>query len=143
MIVLDTTILLYAVGADHPLAGPSRDLIETVRVGGVPATTTADVLQEFTHIRGKRRGREDAGRLARDWLDLLSPLLTITEDHARNAISLFERYPQVGAFDSFLAAVAIDSGAEALVSADASFSTIRELRHVSPAEPGFLERLAD
>lgn len=31
MIVLDTTILVYAVGTDHPHRGPTRALVELVR----------------------------------------------------------------------------------------------------------------
>ena len=33
MIVLDTTVLVYATGAEHPLRSPCRALIEAVTAG--------------------------------------------------------------------------------------------------------------
>ncbi len=54
MIVLDTTVLVDAVGADHPLRGPCRELIAVIAQGGMTAATTIEVLQEFTHVRAGR-----------------------------------------------------------------------------------------
>ncbi len=47
MIVVDTTLLVYAVGTEHPLRDPSRKLIDAVAAGRVDATTTIEVIQEF------------------------------------------------------------------------------------------------
>lgn len=51
MIDLDTTILVYAKGADHPLRDPCRRLIAAIEEGRVLATTTSEVIQEFVHVR--------------------------------------------------------------------------------------------
>lgn len=40
MIVLDTTVLVYATGAEHPLRAPCRLLIDMIAQGKVEATTT-------------------------------------------------------------------------------------------------------
>ena len=55
MIVLDTTVLVYAVGADHPLREPCQLLVRAIADGTILATTTIEVIQEFTHVRGRRR----------------------------------------------------------------------------------------
>ncbi|MGO9322650.1 MAG: hypothetical protein ACLQBY_17865 [Solirubrobacteraceae bacterium] len=47
MIVLDTTVLVYAKGAQHPLREPSRRLIEAVTERELQATTTVKVIQEL------------------------------------------------------------------------------------------------
>jgi predicted nucleic acid-binding protein len=60
MIVLDTTVLVYAKGTDHPLRVPCRQLIQAVAERQIAATTTIEVIQEFVHMRARRRGREDA-----------------------------------------------------------------------------------
>ena len=135
MIVLDTTVLLYAKGAEHPLREPCRTLLEAVSAGAVLATTTAEVLQEVMHVRARRRGRADAASLARDYADMLAPLLPVGEDALRRGLTLFERHPRVEAFDAVLAAASMDADAQALVSADAAFAEVAGLTHLTPDDP--------
>lgn len=137
MIVLDTTVLIYAKGAEHPLRDPCRRLIAAVADRKLQATTTVEAIQEFVHVRARRRSRADAVALGNDYSDLLSPLLTVTGDHLRLGLSIFESSPeQLGAFDAVLAAAALSTGARAFVSADTTFATISALPHVIPDERG-------
>jgi uncharacterized protein len=142
MIVLDTTVLVYAVGADHPLREPCRQLIGAIAGGMILATTTIEVIQEFTHVRARRRDRKDAADLARDYIELLSPLLIAEETDLREGLRLFEEGTGFGSFDAVLAAAARAAGAEALVSADTGFSAIAAIRHVVPDTDGVRELLA-
>ena len=135
MIVLDTTVLVYAVGSEHRLRDPCRELISAIAAGKLRATTTVEVLQEFTHVRARRRGREDGARLARDYLDVLSPLLIVGEDDLREGLRLYSRGERLGAFDAVLAAAAGRSSAVAIVSADAAFAEA-DVPHVLPDVPG-------
>ena len=130
MIVLDTTVLVYAKGADHPLRDPARAVVEAVRDGRVVATTTAEVIQEFADVRGRRRPRTDAAALARDFTDLLRPLLRVTEDELLSGLSIFEEHPSLGAFDATLAAASLAMPEPTLVSADTGFADIPGLRYV-------------
>ena len=100
------------------------------------ATTTIEVIQEFTHVRGRRRDRKDAAELARDYIELLSPLLIIEEPDLREGLRLFEESTGIGAFDAVLAATAHAAGAEALVSADTGFSGVANMRHIIPDADG-------
>jgi uncharacterized protein len=140
MILLDTTVLVYAKGADHPFRDPCRRLIEGIAQGDLDATTTVEVLQEFVHVRAQRRARPDAVALGGDYADLLAPLLPVEHEHLRRGLSLFERHEHLGAFDAVLAAAALDTGANALVSADSAFASVGGLPHVVPDETG-VERL--
>jgi hypothetical protein len=136
MILLDTTVLVYAKGADHPFRDPCRKLIDAIAQGEIEATTTVEVLQEFVHVRAKRRTRFDAVALGGDYADLLAPLLTVEDQHLRRGLSLFEHHEGLGAFDAVLAATALDSDANALVSADTAFSYVSNLPYVVPDEAG-------
>ncbi len=78
---------------------------------GTPATTTVDVLRELVHVWARRRSREDGVRLARDYLDLLGPLLVVGEDDLREGLRLHARSERLGAFDAVLAATAVRAGA--------------------------------
>ncbi|MTV27908.1 type II toxin-antitoxin system VapC family toxin [Nitriliruptoraceae bacterium ZYF776] len=117
MIVLDTSVLIYAVGADHQLRAPSTDLIDAIGRGELPATTTVEVIQEFTHVRARRRDREDAAGLAAQYLTLLTPLITVTADDLRAGLDRFRRSSTIGCFDAVLVAAAQRIGAP-LVTAD-------------------------
>lgn len=106
MIVLDSTVLLYAVGGDHPLRSPARRIIAAIGDGRLAATTTPEVIQEFTHVRARRRGRADAVVLAQDLATLLTPLTTVTADDLRRGLAVFERTDRLGCFDAVLVALA-------------------------------------
>ena len=136
MIVLDTTVLAYAVGADHPLRAPCQRLVSAIADGEILATTTIEVIQKFTHVRARRRDRKDAAQLARDYIELLSPLLIVEESDLREGLRLFEETSGIGAFDAVLAAAAHAAGAAALVSAYAGFSAIAYIPHVIPDADG-------
>jgi predicted nucleic acid-binding protein len=136
VIVLDSTVLAYAVAADHPLQMPCRRLVRAIAIGEVTATTTIEVIQEFAEVRARRRDRKDAAELARDYIDLLSPLLVVEEPDLRAGLRLFEDAAGIGAFDAVLAAAARAAGADALVSADAGFSAVANVRHVTPDANG-------
>jgi len=136
MIVLDATVLVYAKGADHSFRDPCRKLVSLVTEGAIEATTSVEAIQEFVHVRAKRRSRQDAAEIGRDYTDLLSPLLDVTRDDLLKGLALFERSERLGAFDAVLAAAAVARGADALVSADADFATVAGLTHVVPDRAG-------
>lgn len=132
MIVLDTTVLVYAVGADHELRDPCRRLVERIDAGEVRATTTVEVIQEFCHVRSRRRGREDAADLGSAFSELLAPLLIIDAADLTEGLDLFRASPHLGAFDAVLASAAKRRDADALVSADRAFAEIPGLRWLDP-----------
>jgi predicted nucleic acid-binding protein len=142
MIVLDTTVLVYAKGEDHALRDPCRELIAAIAEHGLAATTTVEVIQEFVHVRARRRGRIDAAALGRDYTELLSPLLTLTAGHLRLGLVLIERTERLGAFDAVLGAASASVGASALVSADAAFGELPDVRHVVPDSAGVAQLLS-
>ncbi len=142
MIVLDTTVLVYAKGADHPLRDSCRRLITAIADRQIEATTTVEVIQEFVHVRARRRDRTDAAALGSDYVELLSPLLVVTAEHLRRGLSLFEQTQRLGAFDTVLAAAAIDCGASALISADTAFAEAGDLTHIVPDAAGIATLLS-
>jgi hypothetical protein len=141
LIVLDTTVLVYAVGQEHPLRQPCRELIAAVSDGRLRGTTTPEVIQEFAHVRGRRRSRSDATGLANDFVRLLRPLIVVDEDDLQAGLSIFAASPHLGAFDAMLAAASLRRGVNALVSADQTFATVDGLPYVDPNAPDLLDTL--
>lgn len=118
MIVVDTNVLVYAVGADHPLTAPARRVLNAVASGGLTASTTVEVIGEFAHVRARRRGRADAVALARSFTTLLGPLITTTAADLDRGLDLWAEHESLGAFDSVLVAASERVGAQAIVTAD-------------------------
>ena len=133
MIVLDTMVLVYATGKDHPLKDPCRRLVEAIGAGRARATTTPETIQEFVHVRSRRRPRREAASIGRSYADVLAPLLIVDGSTLTDGLALFERSKKLGAFDAILAAATITVQAEALVSADRAFDEVRGLRRWDPA----------
>ena len=134
MIVLDTTVLVYAVGAEHHLRAPCRSLIGAIGDGRVIATTTVEAIEEFAHVYARRRSRREAADRAADYATLLAPLVRPDDADLRRGLDLFVDHPSLGAFDAIVAATVI--GAEhlrAIVSADAAFGAVPGLTWVDPA----------
>lgn len=140
MIVLDTTVLIYAKGAEHPLREPCRRLMASIAAAAIDATTTVEVIQEFVHVRARRRGRADAAAMGRAYAELLEPLLSVTRRDLDRGLELFESVEEIGAFDTVLAAAALHAKADALVSADSAFVRLPGLTHIFPDAEG-VERL--
>ena len=134
MIVLDTSVLVYAVGVDHPLRDPCRTIIEDIGAGRTAATTTVEVIQEFVHVRARRRGRDDAHDVGEQFIDLLSPLISPDAADLRRGLALFRSIRDLDAFDAVLAAVVLRRDhLTALASADRAFAAVTGLHVIDPS----------
>jgi predicted nucleic acid-binding protein len=139
VILLDTTVLTYAVGDEHPLRDPCQRLLAAHSLGTVACATTIEVIQEFAYVRARRRPRAEAVARALDYMEAFSLLPTEYQD-LRLGLELFEHHAALGAFDAVLAAVALNQRAEALISADRGFSGVPGLKWIDPATDA-LDRL--
>ena len=131
MILVDTTVLVYAAGREHPLRDPCRRLLEAHARRTLRCTTTVEVVQEFTHVYGRARPRGATSAVARDYITAFDLVSTAPSDLARG-LELYEAHEQLGAFDAVLAAVVLNRGLEALVSADRDFEVVPGLRWLDP-----------
>lgn len=135
-VIVDTTVLIYAVGTEHELREPCRQLLVAQGRGIIEAVTTIEVIQEFVHVRARRRDRQDAVKLGRQYVNALQ--LIVQEPHDLElGLTLFERHVRLGAFDAVLAAVALNRRVDALISADWAFSEIPDLHVVHPTSSEF------
>lgn len=136
MIVLDTTVLVYALGTEHELREPCKKLMRAIAGERIAATTTSGVIQEFAHVRSRRRSVAEAVESAHEYVEMLSPLLVSEPVDLDRGLSIFESIDGLGAFDSVLAAAAIRSGSAALVSGDRAFGRVPGMDHVFPDRVG-------
>lgn len=131
MILLDTTVLVYAAGRDHPLREPCRRLLQAHARRIVRCTTTVEVVQEFGHVFSRGRTRLVATEVARQYAKAFE-LLTTTPPDLVLGLELYAAHERLGAFDAVLAGVALQRGVQALVSADRAFADVPGLPWMDP-----------
>lgn len=132
-VFIDTAILMYAAGAEHPLREPCRRLVEAVGSRSIDAVTSAEVIQEIVHRCAAIGRRSEGAELAARSLDLFAPVLPITHALLRRVPGLVVRYPGLAARDVIHVATCLHEGITDIVSADRAFEAVTELRRIDPA----------
>lgn len=132
MILVDSNILMYAAGADHPNKAPSIRFLEKVAREQMDVALDAEVLQEILY-RYRAIGRWPEGRQVYDAARLLFPVIyPITAEILDHAKSLLEDFPALDARDALHAAVAFRYEAEAICSYDRDFDAVEGLTRIQP-----------
>ena len=131
-VFVDTAVLMYAAGAEHPLRAPCARIVAGIREGEIEATTSVEVVQELMH-RYISIGRPEAARtMATDALDLFAPVLPITHAVMRRVPELGARYPTLQARDLVHVATCIHEGITEIVSPDRGFDGVAEVMRIDP-----------
>ena len=132
MILIDTNVIMYAAGADHPNKAPSAAFLARIASGEIEATIDAAVLQEILH-RYRAIGQWSDGRrvfdLTRQLFPDVLPITTAVIDRARR---MLDADPRLMARDAIHAAVVMSEGMEAVCSYDHDFDRIMGIVRQEP-----------
>lgn len=131
-VFIDTAVLMYAAGADHPLREPCRDVLRRARSGQLPAVTSAEVVQEILHRFTGTTRHADGVRLAQASLQLFRPVLSVDDAIMRRSCELARAHPTARARDLVHVATCLVQGLEAIVSPDGDFDRIGEVARLAP-----------
>lgn len=132
-VFIDTAILMYAAGTEHPLRAPCQRLVEAVGSRSIDAVTSIEVIQEIVHRYTAIGRRSEGAELATRSLDLFAPVLPITHALMRRVPELVVRYPGLAARDVIHVATCLHEGITDMVSADRAFDAVAEIRRIDPA----------
>ena len=131
---IDAAIFMYTVGTDHPLREPSRRILTAVSEGELEGVTSVEVVQEVLH-RYRAIGRAAAGvALATEIMDLCAPVLPVTHAVMRLTAQLATRYPALSSRDLVHVATCVIEGIGTIITADAGFDQVTEVRRIDPRE---------
>jgi predicted nucleic acid-binding protein len=132
VILVDTSVIMYAAGAAHPWKRPSVTLLERVAAGDLEAVIDVEVLRELVH-RYRTIGRWPEGRrvydLTRQLFPAVLPVTAAVLDRARRVLDADDR---IMARDAVHAAVVMTEGLEAVCSYDRDFDRIKGLVRREP-----------
>jgi predicted nucleic acid-binding protein len=139
MILLDTNVLVYALGRDHALKPVAADLLSFA--DQLPLRTTRDTVVEFAHAFARGgRPRDYALAAAQRWYELLGPVIETADEDVAAGFDLWVALPALDVFDAILAATALRIEAS-LVSADPAYADVPGLKFVDLADPDLHERI--
>lgn len=129
---IDTAVLMYAGGVDHPQRQPCRRILDQIADGTLDAVTSVEVVQEVLH-RFVAVRRPDLGlAMAQHALDLFAPTLPVTHAVMRRVPELVRRYPTLAARDVVHVATCRHEGIEEIISPDRGFDAVEGIHRIDP-----------
>lgn len=132
-VFVDTSVIMYAGGAEHPHRDSCRHVLQLVADRRLDAVTSTEVVQEILH-RFARGRRVTGHRMARSVLELFDSIVPIDLHTIGAAVGLYDRYPQLSARDVLHVATCASNDVDRIVSVDSGFGAVTEVRHVHPAD---------
>ena len=129
---IDSSVIMYASGADHPMRSPCGRIMSAIADGRLEAVTSVEVVQEIVH-RYLSIGRAAGGLLvAEQTMDIFAPVLPVTHALMRRVPDLARRYPRLQARDLVHVATCIHEGITEIITTDLGFDEVAELRRIAP-----------
>lgn len=132
--LIDTAVLLYAVGGDHPIRAGSRRIVAAAGAGDLELHASVESVQEFVFHRMRRGDRLSAVRQARDVAGLCI-LHGFDQGTLQTALDLIADSGTIGGRDAVHAATAVQHGLSMIISPDPAFDNIPGLRRIDPTTP--------
>ena len=131
-VLLDTSIAVYALGADDPRRIPCRNLLDRASAGDFRAYASVEMIQELTHHRLRKTGnRLHATADGRD-IGAQCTLLAFDRGVLDLSLELIERSPTIRGRDAVHVATALAYGIDRIASTDRAFDGIPGLTRLDP-----------
>ncbi len=131
---VDANVIMYSVGASHPLREPCRRVMKGIKEGKIRAVTNTEVLQEILYRYfsiGKPMIAESAYGAVIQLCEMVFP---ITLEETNKALDLLKRYPDISSRDAVHAATMINRHVKEIISTDSHFDMVSGIKRIDPRE---------
>lgn len=132
-VFIDTSVIMYAGGAEHPLRQPCRDVLHRIATDDLDAVTSTEVVQEILH-RFARVRRPVGMRMARSVMDLFGDMLAVDRTIMTDALRRYEQSPGVSSRGAVHVATCLVHGIDRIVSVDTGFDAVADIVRLHPSE---------
>jgi len=132
--LFDTNVFVYALGGPSPYRESCRGIVEHAAAGRLDGEASADLVQELLHQRVRQTGDRAAAVETARRVQVLCRLHDVRESDVNLALWLFETHRCLTARDATFAAVALNRGVDAILSADRDFDELPGLERVDPRD---------
>lgn len=131
-LAVDTTVPIYALGAESPHRDACRVLLRAAADERVRLDASIGIVQEVAHVRSRRTGdRTESTRRAQRLLVVLN-CHPVEQPDMERALMLFAAHPRLDMLDALHAATALNHGIKTIVTADKAFDDVAGLRRLTP-----------
>ena len=131
MILIDSNVPMYLVGADHPHKTDAQRLLERLTMDNRRLVSDAEVLQEILH-RYVAIGRRDAIQPAFDaLLGTVDEVFPVTVENVTGARDILLGSRGLSARDAIHVAVMRQRGVEEILSFDRAFDDVSGIRRLA------------
>ncbi len=136
---IDTNIVMYAAGKEHPYKDACARVISRIAEGsfhkdtGTPVSDT-EVLQEILYRYALIKRWESATQICRSFLELGLEIFSVDASDVETMIALAEAYKESGIppRDLVHVAVMINHRVKKVISVDSHFDLINEVMRIDP-----------
>lgn len=131
---LDSNILMYAFGANHPLQAPCKKLLDLIGEGEIQVVTNTEVLQEILY-RFFSIHREDlAYQLYDSMVVLCWAVFPVSLADTNRAKELLSKNKDIDVRDAIHIACMLNNNIETIISADHHFDKVKEIERIDPLD---------
>jgi predicted nucleic acid-binding protein len=132
--LIDTSVVLYALGAPSPWRDDCTAVVEAVADGGIGGFASTQMVQEALHHRLRVTGDRARSVSQCSELQALVTLLAFDEVVLGRAMGLVRDTDTVRGRDAVHAATALVHGIDRIVSTDSAFDHVPGLARLTPAQ---------
>lgn len=132
MRLIDTNIIMYALGKPHALKENCRNILQDVVNNTIEANIDTEVLQELLYVYSFRGEREKGFKVVEEMLVLFPNPFSIRINEIEKAKDLMKVYSFLTARDAIHCAVTINNKSEGLISTDKDLKSIKEIYLFKP-----------
>jgi predicted nucleic acid-binding protein len=125
---------MYSFGKEHPYRQVSTQVLEDVASEELDANIDTEALQEILYVYSQRGERVRGLRVFDALLRVFPAPLPIAREETVIARTLMGGYSWLHSRDAIHAAVVLNHGLEAIISADRAFDEISEIKRLDPLE---------
>jgi predicted nucleic acid-binding protein len=130
VILVDSNVPMYLVGAAHPNKEAARRLLEEAVAAGEALCTDAEVLQEILHRYTAIRRPQDIDPAFESLLAVVDVVYPIERADVERARTLIDRTPQLSARDAIHVAVMRRHDVDQVMSFDRGFDAIAGMERI-------------
>lgn len=134
MKLLDTNVVIYALGRPHPYKEACAHLLREIGEGASGYIVDTEMLQEILYVYTRRAERWEAFRVFDNLLRLFPDPIPIDRGGIVEARRLLDRHPGLSPRDAIHAAVVQTQGLEGIVTTDRIFSEVHGLTTFDPRD---------
>lgn len=132
-LLVDTAVLAYALGGEHPEREACVQLVVAAGAGDIELHASTEMVQELLFHRMRRGTRAKAVTQARDASELCF-LHSFDAAVLTRALELINTHERLGGRDAVHAATALQNGITTIVSPDSAFDGIGGLTRITAAQ---------